>query len=149
MSAAPAGAAQDTAANITAAINAKPTQRSGARVPCRLLSEGVALFDIDIVIAPWMLLVYRVLVSAYPRMNEYVLVAVGVENPWCVGVDELRHPAEKPGTLRALGELLRLIVELVELRQIETRQVGHARVRAVEKRHEAEPLRSRIDSARE
>ena len=49
----------------------------------------------------------------------------------------------------AFGQLLRLLVELVELGQVETGKVVDTGVRAVEKRHEAEALGCRVDLAQE
>src|SRR5436190_7437827 len=50
----------------------------------RSLSRRVAPLDIDVVIAPRLLVEGVVFVADEPRLNNDVLVAVGVQRPWCI-----------------------------------------------------------------
>src|SRR6266404_2480943 len=104
MSAAAAGIAEKIAAQMPAAIVAAITAtitprraRDGSDVVivgC-LFGCGVASRQVDIVIEPRMLLVYRVLEALHPGLHQNVLVAVRVVHPWGIRIDELGHAAKQ------------------------------------------------------
>src|SRR5439155_11617536 len=94
----------------------------------------------DIKIHPWMLVEDVVLVALHPRIDQHGLVAEGIELPWRVRGHQLRHALEQPGTLGRVGKLSRLVVELVVFGELESREIGHARMRTVEQIQESESL---------
>src|SRR5450759_4211742 len=149
MSAAAAGIAENPAAKIAETIMPRRTPDGRSAVTCFLLAGGFAPLEVDVVISPWVLLVHGVLEPSYPGLHQNVLVAIRVIHPWRIRIDELRHPTKEPRALRTFGQLLRLLIELVEFRQVESRQVGDTGVRPIEERHEAEALGCRIDVAQE
>src|SRR5450755_1158241 len=92
MSAAFAGGHAQIATHVAAIINIVLRRERPGRdivIVVGLLAGGGAARDVEIVILPRILIVHRVLEAQYPRLDQNVLVAVGVEHPWRIRIDEL------------------------------------------------------------
>ena len=131
-----------------AAMGARRQRRRSVRAH-RTLCRGLAAFEIDVIVAPGVAVERVVFVADDPRLHEHVLVTIRVKVPRRVDGDELRHPLQDLRARGAVGHRPRLFVELVELGQLEAREVGESRVAAVEKAEEAEPFGRRADVAEE
>src|SRR5436853_3923564 len=149
MSAALAGVGGTITVRIAATIAPQRARHGTMVVIRRLFARGVAPLDVNVVIPPRVLLEHGVLEASHPGLHQNVLVAIRVVHPWSIGIHELGHATKKARPFGAFGQLLSLLVELVELGQVETGKVVDTGVRAVEKRHEPEALGCRIDLAQE
>src|SRR5262245_44588595 len=101
-------AAPEIASANAPSANARPSAR------CMLIGSllsRLAALEVDVVVLPGMPVEHGVLVSEHPGLHEDILVAVRVQDPGGIGVDDLRHLPEQRGPLWTVGELLRLLVE--------------------------------------